>query len=64
MINFFVYYAIDSNLSAHVLTLEMYGGVNAGCWVLLEAEGGVAEADPVEGWGGAPFSTFLMLRGL
>lgn len=49
LINFFVYYAIDSNLSAHVLTLEMYGGVNAGCWVLLEAEGGVAEADPVEG---------------
>ena len=50
VINFLVYYEIDANLSAHVLTRNMYGGDCTGCWVLLEVEGGVAEAetDPME----------------
>ena len=55
VINFFVYYEIDSNLSSHVLTLGMYGGDDSGCWVLLEAEGsrlvrgGVMVAEVVAG---------------
>ena len=35
-INFWVHYEIDDNTSAHVLTLETYGGTSTGSWVLLE----------------------------
>ena len=38
VINFWVHYEIDDDTSAHVLTLDAYGGEGTGSWVLLEAE--------------------------
>ena len=37
VVNFFVHYEIDDNKSRHVLSLDVYGGVNPSAWVLLEA---------------------------
>ena len=39
MVNFYIHYEIDDNKSnsKHVLTLNTYGGEEAGSWVLLEA---------------------------
>ena len=36
VLNFWVHYEIDDDTSAHVLTLEAYGGTSSGSWVLLE----------------------------
>lgn len=38
VINFWVHYEIDDNLSSHVLTLDTYGGEDTGSWVLLEEQ--------------------------
>ena len=38
VINFYVHYEIDDDTSAHVLTLDAYGGEGTGSWVLLEPE--------------------------
>ena len=48
VVNFFVYYEVDDNLSQHVLTLDWYGGDAPDCWVLLEEE------EPVEAPSEAP----------
>ena len=37
VVNFWVHYEIDDDLSRHVLTLETYGGEDVNAWVLLEA---------------------------
>lgn len=36
VIHFAVYYEIDGDTSEHALTLDAYGGVGVGSWVLLE----------------------------
>ena len=36
VINFYVHYEIDDDTSAHVLTLDAYGGEGTGSWVLLK----------------------------
>ena len=42
VINFYIHYLIDDNLSSHVLSLDMYGGDEVGSWVLLELDGVIA----------------------
>ena len=37
VVNFHVHYEIDDDTSRHVLSLDSYGGAEAGSWVLLEA---------------------------
>ena len=38
VINLFTHYEIDDDTSAHVLTLDVYGGEGTGSWVLLDPE--------------------------
>lgn len=37
MANFFALYEIDGKIAKHCLQLELYGGEDIGCWVLLDA---------------------------